>query len=282
MVNHQLKVDELATSESADARPIAAFGDDRPIQATFIGKDEAGQLVYVKEVPLIERVKPRHAVDNAGHPHSWNRQEFVTPSQNGLIRNGWSLILSQRPLSSAVVAILTFKGAFKKSHAERPYPENMTNSTELVRWVDDLDFDPWEQGHDLVAGLLTPPIPFKRLDKVRTTRKKDNGGWCAGICPNFSEYENILLNSVQAQRLLEWTRRRNVKFGPSKVGLTRPYKEVADDRREILLLAIRQALAGPYKLNEDWTGQTVVRKMTSIYRRHLQNRNRVQAPKKEP
>ena len=79
-----------------------------------------------------------------------------------------------------------------------------------------------------------------------------------GICQDFDSTVQQLHDSSQARELLRLTAERRIRFWRGKVSRSLRLYEVAEQGPTLLLVSIRQALAGPHPHGERWEYKPVM------------------------
>jgi hypothetical protein len=141
----------------------------------------------------------------------------------------------------------------------------------ILHWVDSQKNDLWEQGDRLTAGVSVPDESFATDDQIRHYK---NGVWVLGSCPDYTQAERELLSDEHVNDLLEWARQGTLRIGHPNAGYFAISDTTKEDRYSVMSIAVRQALAGPAKTPEDWTGRPVTELIDTLFRTHLNRHNR--------
>ena len=145
-----------------------------------------------------------------------------------------------------------------------------------------MPYDFWEKGPFLTAGISGPDMPSGDGES-REISWKARARLVLGVCDDFDAYVNELLESDEIKELLRRTECNEIDFWPLKdrhnheVRLTvrpRLFDEVINEAYSLMLLSIRQALAGPHEDSQKYEGKPVTVKVNHIYRGHLDRLNR--------
>jgi hypothetical protein len=219
----------------------------------------------------------------------WLRLEFRVSTEQRLIRSGHFVVQALFPYASGWTQTARFKPAWKHGQYGRPEPPTQSvarpdsHNLELLRWVESLTHDPWETGKYLVAGILIPDVPHRFVD--RTYQPKSKAADIFGLCEeNPSDLVEEILMSDDLRKLLDRTEKDRIRFWYPRAPrgcVPALYGETKDASGLLMLLSIRQALAGPRTGSEDWVGKPVVALVDRIYRAHLNNYNRLEHRKRE-
>ncbi len=265
---------------------IGAMPRTQTPTAMCIGPDRvnADELVYQGETQLLVTPCWRSETLNTGKQHRWWRLEVKVPFKGTPVAKGDELVVSEFPYHNGWVHHSAFRPGSKKGNDHRPLPQDQARietGDDLISWLeDDLDYDFWEKGNYLTAGISAPQ---PALEGGRGNRQsKATGQYVFGICSDYTACEKRLFDSETVQKLLRWTKTNTIRFafkGSEQANL-QLYPEVIADRTSLMYLSIRQALAGPAEESDVWLARPVSDKVDHIYRNHLNNRNRVVAQRK--
>jgi hypothetical protein len=255
----------MPMSTSADVMTIARDG---------------GELIYAAEAPLHVATVCRTVEDARGGLYSWWRIEAKIDARNDRIAAGDDLVVALHPYGNGWVQWIPFKTGSKKGGQERPHiaHRDLCGKEAIIRAIDALDHDYWEKGNYLTAAISEPEIPFAAVDRLRNVQRQ--AMFVFGACPGFRRCEAELIESRIVQQLLRATEADMVRFWSPKARLRdrpRLCDEVKAESLELMMLSIRQALAGPHREAEAWIGHAVTEKVDQVYRGHLNRRNRVVA-----
>lgn len=258
------------------AREIGAISLRTKITAMCIGRGSADELVYRQEVPLYLATVWR-LVDDAQRRHRWWRLEAKVETQNAWIKPHHALVVAEHPYSGGWLHHAPFKPASKKGPEERAEFSARTFSclTEAIGECEALAYDFWEKGNYLTAGISQPELPFDPNEPPRNVQKQ--ALYVFGSCESLSLHEAALYKSESIQTLLRQTRNGALTFWFKEADLgerPRLFDEVKADANSVMMLSIRQALAGPHRDSHEWLGRPVTEKIDQIYRGHINALNR--------
>jgi hypothetical protein len=267
-----------------DARPISPLRlppKTRVMRSGF-ERSQRGELVFEGEtevgVRLVERVweyKQLPDTSTLRKARCWRLEFGVDARKAAPITDGHVMVVAQEPFGNRWVHRSKFrKYSKKKDRDELTVPENgLTGDMDALEWLElHAEHDPWEKNQRLVAGI-SRPRGF-HSDKQRNAA----GDLILGACPDFDEIVNELLASKEIQRLLRVTEKGRIRYwNHRKVGTLPPplYPEVIDQSHDLMLVSIRQALAGPRRAVDTWIGHPVWKWVSCVYRDHLNECNKV-------
>lgn len=275
-----LRQRELLPSSVPDdtdsAHEVGAVPKQQSFTACRIGAGPDGDMIFLGEVEILVAWDVKEEQLQDGKLCRWWRYEGkVDPKREGCdIRPGQDLIVAEHPYSIERIHNAAFKLGSRKGHDERPSLSRRCASAEaLLKEVEALSVDYWERGSLLTAGLSNPEMSC-RPDGAGRRYQKDSL-YVLGICQDFDSTVQQLHDSSQARELLRLTAERRIRFWRSKVSRSlRLYDEVAEQGPTLLLVSIRQALAGPHRHGERWKYKPVMLLVDYIYRGHLNSYNR--------
>lgn len=216
---------------------------------------------------------------NAEGRESWKRAKWVRleaqlPSNVSEIRPGMELVIA-RELAACWTASAPFKRASKKGREDRPdqMDQPFTDQAALINHVESLDYDYWEKGNYLTAGVSIPPDPFDNH-----LRNFSRGDWYLGVCENMKANTEMLFKDSQVAALREMVEKEQLRFWPSKIKTPHRFREyhprLKDESTALLVMAIRQSLAGPMKDTERFLGKPVAHLVEWNYKNLLYRLNR--------
>ncbi|HLJ85682.1 MAG TPA: hypothetical protein VKZ53_02605 [Candidatus Angelobacter sp.] len=196
------------------------------------------------------------------------------------------VVVAQTPYGNGWVQATTFKKYTKhtreREELEAKLPECDGMKDIEAKFEAALVYDPWETGQHYVAGISYPDGDLQLLaNKPRNTAVD----YVIGVCPDFKVACDELLTSTEVKRLLEMTEKDKLGFWKQGAPSKRPhlYDETKEEAQTLIMLAVRQALAGPCDFSKKWHGQPVSKLVEHLYCDHLNNRNRQisRVPKQE-
>lgn len=131
----------------------------------------------------------------------------------------------------------------------------------------------------MTAGFTQPQMPFLSDRRVREPGR--NALWVFGVCSDLENTLGELAGSAAASALLEVDRVFHPGPGGTALG-DDVHPRVLEERNALLLIAIKQAMAGPTDPawdNDAWLDRPVMDLAGRIFRDHLYNRTRVERRK---
>ena len=208
---------------------------------------------------------------------TWRMEFTVGVKGRGPLRAGHEVVMAQKPYENGWLQYAAFKN-FRKGSSERrklkvPDTEVLRKSgiESPIEWLESRGkFDPWQSNARYVAGFSLP-------NGFLSLRQRNSGSdFVVGICPNFEDLSHQLLGVKEIQRLLDRTRRGWIVFwNHSKVKtMLRLHPDVIDECEYLMLISVRQSLAGPWHAPSTWLNQPVWKLARLIYLNHLNARNR--------
>jgi hypothetical protein len=257
------------------AYEIGAVVKQQGSTACRVGLGINDELVFLKEVPIRVSWDIKEEFLSDGTSWRWWRYEAkVDPRGEGRgVRSGQSLVVAEYPYSISRIHQGLFKSGSHKGPERISLARRFSTGKELLKEVEGLRVDYWETGNLLTAGLSNPEMSFRPDRNARRYHK--DALYVLGICENFAEVEKKLYATQYAQDLLRMTRNRKIIFTHGTVNPPpRLYQEVADQGEALLLVSIRQALAGPHTDPDRWTRKPIMKLVDRIYRDHLNACNR--------
>jgi hypothetical protein len=191
--------------------------------------------------------------------------------------NDW-LVLAEAPYSNCWVGQAAFKRGSQKGGEQRPNVE-ADSLDDALGLLGALSHDLWEKGRRWTAGFTQPQMPLSSGRAARDPGK--NALWVFGVCGDIDAVVEELAGSRVAAELLDVDR----VFHPGPNGTAvgdDVHPRVLEERNSLLLIAIKQAMAGPTDQAWDtdaWIGRPVMELAGRIFRDHLYNRTRVERRK---
>ncbi len=188
------------------------------------------------------------------------------------------LILAEAPYSNCWVGHAPFKRGSQKAGEQRPSLE-AASLDEALTLLGAVSNDLWEKGRRWTAGFTQPEMPLSSNRAAREPGK--NALWVFGVCSDPPALVEELAASRMAASLLDVDR----VFHPGPNGTAvgdDVHPRVLEERNSLLLIAIKQAMAGPTDPawdNDSWVGRPVMALAGRIFRDHLYNRTRVERRK---
>lgn len=263
-----------------EAQEIGRLSASCDLTAMRVGFDGNKELVYLGETPIRFIWAWRIMDYGDGQRHRWWRVEVKAATANDDIQPGHHLVVAEHPYFNGWSHQVAFKRRSKKSRDHFLEPSRtIAEPTPLIEWLEGLQYDYWEKGDYLTAGISEPQLPHCPGKAIKNTHRRI---WLFGVCHDFTACESALGDSVEVKTLLDQTKRNSIRFWYTKALLSQRPKlseAVIAERYQLMGLSIRQALAGPHEESDKWVGKAVTRKVDQIYRDHLNNLNRVEAAK---
>lgn len=277
------KIDLFPTEllpETNEAREIGALPQRRPATACLIENQLENMPVFRREVPMrVGWVPKEERLQGSVRARWWRLEGKIDcgPADCAEIcERDHFLVVAEHPYHSTQrVHWAKFKRGLHKGREERPDLAGKPSLPELLQAIENLEVDYWETGSRMTAGWSEPEQTL-RDDKGRNWR---DALYVFGICDLgkskcFDDLVTTLFDSETGKTLRQQTEDRTIQFTPKWAPPVRLYDEVAKNGPGLLLLAIRQALAGPHKDSETFFGRPVMNLAARIYRELLNNANR--------
>jgi len=268
------------STEFDEAGEVGSVGD-KQASVMVVGRTKpGGPLIYQGEVDGSLWFRPRNLQIRDYGTLSWIRMEFRVPRANGVVAERHQFVVAEHPYSNGWVHRTRFKTPYKKGPVARRrllarLQKGSNNDRAIIRRVEALPNDLWESGRFLTAAISAPEMPHGNLDAQVSWKIKAR--LVLGTCRDFHACESELFNSDRVSELLQLTEQNRIRFWSRKAkptSLPRLFQEVIDEAPSLMLLSIRQALAGPHAHCGSYVGKPVIVKVSQIYRGHLNNRNR--------
>jgi hypothetical protein len=261
------RIDEAAEAEvdAIDpdvAIPVGVEGQARCITARRTVLDADGELRFsVEQSALLFPAVVRFLPSQRGV----SRFEVKAKPISGIASKD-ELVVTEYPYSNGWWMQARFKPALRRSRDEREREVERVlaegSPADIHASLDELEFDPFETGKWLTAALAAPP----RSLAAHTRSPGKLALWVFGVCESVERFGQVLYEHEAMQRLLAKTRRGELFVGPP--GHRRPFPQArAGEANAVMLLAIKQALAGPSNAKP-----VSVRQLAkNLYRNHLYN-----------
>ena len=214
-----------------------------------------GEAVFDREVPVeLRRLQPR----SIGGYSFWRMEVAVDPEHQRHITSNHVLVIARHPYSALWSCLARFRPGRPGSEgatAPLELPRSVGSLESLQAYIDhELEYDPWETGDRLVAGISLPASAFD----VRHTSPWGDG-YLLGACIDPLGLEHTILSALRVKPLVRW----------ADAGYFSPASSLAAEseltaRRHILLqIGTRLALAGPAQV-EELDSREVLRLAASI------------------
>lgn len=279
-----LRLDSFPDIRLSDTIPIGSVEGRLPVKLSVSTTDpETKRLVFLEhEIAATWGVDPktipvRAVVDGEETilPVQWWRVEVQVASDHPEIKKGMELVIA-RQLAACWTASAPFKKADKKGRGERPDPLDglFSDSESAIERLESLSYDFWEKNDDyLTAGISIPPDPFSEK-----RRNYSRGAWYLGVCENMRASTAALWTDSHVLKLLDMAQKKQLRFWPSSFKIDNRYGEyhprLRDEVDSLMVLAIRQSLAGPMKDTEEFLGKPVATLVERYFKDTMYNFNR--------
>ena len=265
--------------------PIGACAKEVPCSAREIVRSSKGELCFGRERPILLGPTWRMLLVRGRERQIWRFEVKSDPRVPGAPGIGDTLVVTEHPYGNGWVEATRFKPGLRRAADERQ-PPSKDSLEEAIASLQALPHDPWESGRMLTAAPGVPEVVLQG----ETLRAYGRGArWVFGVCGPVESIVDELVGSARAAELVRSTERgRLVICWPSgRAGhpplSSRLVPELGEEASEIMLLAVRQALAGPTDPDpEAWRGKPVLDLVEFIFRDHLSNRNRIRRRASSP
>jgi hypothetical protein len=281
----RLYLETFPDLDFSPVRPIGRIKGRQPARLMLAGPDPEvpGRLAFLREVDatwgVVEksvRYKRSDEGEIVGDVAEWFRVEVQVPLGTPDVRPNMDVVIA-RQTAACWAEDAPFRKPDKKGSAARvdPLAEPLSGPEAVIERLESLDYDYWEHGDYLTAGISIP-----RESLRDDPRNFSRGDWFLGLCEDIDQDRQRLWDDPRIGELLDMTASKRLKFWPSskevKLAHCEYHSELADERHWMMQLAIRQALAGPH---DDppvgWFQRPVVDLVEHLYKDHLFNKNRV-------
>ena len=261
-----------------DATPVGSLPRGSASSARRVRLSPEGEVLFGAEEPIYVAVQLRTIELRTGRTVGTFRLEAKAHEKADGPRAGDRLIVSEAPYGNGWTTTARFRRGLRRARVDRARVQALTLE-EAQRELAAQPHDPWETGAYVTAGI-EPPGEAQLGGPLRSYGRA--ACWVFGVCEDVDAHAAALIASFRAQRLLDDTMRgrlRIVRPSASRAPVVVPvHASVRDDAHELLLLSIRQALAGPAyddaTEQDAWTGRPVLDLVERLYRDHLHNRTR--------
>lgn len=267
--------DQLPDEEAFSSWEFGGLDDAQPVLLMRVRLDADGVVRFGSEKLATRRWVKREARwrdrEKKEHQSSWWRMEVRAPAEERTVGRGDTLLLRRYPLSHQQAESALFKRGSRKPRNHRPDVANtaFASEVEMIRWIEALPHDYWENGSHFVAGVS---LPSGGLDASTRRSRNASGGYVFGISAHSPEkLAESMLTSEAARELLRWTQDGTLRFWPklASVKMERLPRLTQDERERaptLLHLAIRMALAGPEEEGEAWSERPAMDLADRLYR----------------
>ncbi|MGB0696645.1 MAG: hypothetical protein ACPGOY_13425 [Rhodospirillaceae bacterium] len=260
------------------------------IEAMSIATDDNvdGGLIFDRSIPLTMR---NHQVRQVTHNEvdmCWLRTEFLPVADNSdnTPKPGDALFLSCTPYTTFWVHHIPFRKGNRKAFG-LPTPGVAPDREALGEWFAQRNFDYWLTGdgpfaaladYNSPAALFPSEQPGREIIKlvvgilpanlVNRPAPKSQGQWRDPTRANETTDHTLitkLYNSERVQGLLRKTERGTLRITYDGNGLSSVPDHVRAEANSLMLVAIRQCLAGPYKNEHSYIGHPVTKLLAQIF-----------------
>jgi hypothetical protein len=275
-----------ADDNEADRPPFFGSLDNDRVALLMRVEFRDGEWRFRDEVPAVNRRETRSETwyDLSSQPQMarWFRETVRVPTTQRSIARGSALVLALYPYSAAQVDVALFKRGSKKGSWDRPDASKLRfqHEADFLTWTESHEWDYWEKGNYLVAGVGRP-TPLQDLrSHQRRPRATDPYRLVFGLCEkNFEALARELADSDRSRELLEKINQDKLKFWfqPASGKMAKIPKlsdEIKDQGKHLWELSIKLALAGPVSASDSWFGRPVLDLAQTICSTFLNNHNR--------
>ena len=261
--------------------PIASSGGSWPAVLTISRYDEKLGWIFAEDIEGQYCFSMKHEnwqMKVGDHSEtrvaSWIRMEVRVANVRRAARSGFDVVLGRPPAMMWVMSTPLKNPNHKGSIGNQLRSRTFSDENEMKKWIEGRATDCWETGKCLTAGFSIPPDSFSSVKRNYT-----RGPWYFGLCSDFEQAVRELTTDHRVAELLKRTERGVLDFWPKRTQVPVPdvYKklrsEVKQEANSLILISIRQALAGPQSSNA-WIGRSVLDLADRYYRNYLYNMNR--------
>lgn len=253
----QVTLTRIATTTKSKERPV------------FLQEIPAEKGTFAKSV----RYRRRVGKEILGSAARWMRLEFRVPSKllfAEVSSRDLTLVVAA-PSACGWVHTAPFRISNKKSDDERDNPlwTPAVDDAEIIERIESQNCDFWENDDYWTAGISDPGEPaFEEVRRNTTTP------WRFGIVENYEQVVLGLIESAEVRKLLALTANGTLQHWPTNLrkesAFPEKFKPLHPDTKEsadwLIMLAIRQALAGGGDEEARWFGQPVVKLVEEYYK----------------
>jgi len=277
-----LRLDSFPTLQRSGTVPIGRMPERRIVKLTLSRLDTATNRVtflpeeveaaYHESWKIVPYLQQRDG-EVIGKTGDWSRAELQVPSSSRQIRPGMDWVLGRE-----LTACWTTQATFKKPNTkgarrhDNPLLNPFRDETAMKQHLESLDYDYWETGKYLTAGLSFHGIPFENF------RNNKHSNLYHGICENMEACCDALRDDEHVKWLSEMANAKRLQFWPSQIQTSECYRSyhprLMDELNSLLYHAIRQSLAGPMKDDERFLGQPVANLVEWYFKDLLYWKNR--------
>lgn len=230
---------------SDDEAEIGSLPMENQMTICLSEKSPSGEHIFSREIPAKAILARREFKPFK----SFFRLEVKVDQHNPDIKPGDELIVSQFPRSNKWVHFTEFKPSNRhRDRNDGNIPAWIKTSDRLKEFIDnDAPVDYFETGNFLTAGI-SKPLSGSEHSRQRNMLK--NAVYLFGACRDVSRAKEELFASEHIRELLYLTEINKIRYIPSKNMsnfplLPRLKDEVIENRFNLMVMAILQALSGP-------------------------------------
>ncbi len=279
-----------------DAFPISRLGMPAKAKITRIGFDrkpgqplsfEGETEVRVRMEERLWRFKLKKSDSRTIHEaRRWRLEILVDAKNSDPIQPSHEAVVAQTPYGNGWVQPTAFKKYTKKTLEKEEVASNLPEFNDLEEAEANLEaaqvYDPWEKGQHYVAGIS---YPRGYLELLAGNPRNAEIDYVLGVCPDFKAAQDELLISTEVKEFLEMTQKGTIAFWKRGAPKQRPrlHERTKEAATGLMLLSVRQALAGPRMFSREFQGRPVSKLVEYLYCDHLNNENRKNSriPKEE-
>lgn len=299
MATFRITLAESPEQSSFVAVPVRPAPRVFEIFPTLIKSNEKGELVYGEDVPAQWWTGTRTFMRNDKadvRSVDFTRLEvrFQGKSSKQAAENH-TLVIAEVPRSNRRVAFAKVRAGnpARRGTGGRPFEDlaEIANAAELddkaaMAAIEGLAWDYWETGKDLVAGFSEPgryvspsqvQDPDERGDWMPSKTARDGAMFALGLIADPQAVRNAVFLSEAWQRLERQLEKGWFAPPIADKGLPRQiplHDKVAGNLLQHLEVAANQAMAGPMRDDDDWTGKSVVGVTLAHFMSHVYDANR--------
>lgn len=276
----RMDLGDLVDDASGALQPISSIPVWREASIMRLRRDQDAPGIYVFdcEVPLRWFGVVRRDLEHSGQSFAWWRLEAKADSHERKIQPGDCLVCAEEPYSTYWAAWGLFRGPNRKGEANLPL-EPFGSKGVAASWVNASANDWWESDKFLTAAIFTDEFAISSHESASNVRR--SARFTLGVCPAVAGTGNAfdaafeaLWHSDDVRSLLGQTHNRTIPVAYRGVNAPKISAEVAEQAEHLMMISLRQALAGPAEKSEMLFGKPVLTLATRIYRNHLNNLNR--------
>lgn len=278
-----LRLDSFPTLPRTGTVPIGRVDGRRPVKLTASRLDATtNRVVFLSEEvdatwasdPKLVPFRATRGDRVIGAMAKWVRLEAQVSFTSTQVKAGMDFVVA-RQLAACWTAHAPFKKPDKKGPTTRldPLLKPFSEQIAMIEHLESLDYDYWEKGKFLTAGISIPPEPTEEI-----RRNVSRGNWYLGVCDDMTACCSSLRNDEHVERLLQMAKAERLLFWSTRIKSSerdrRYHPRLKDDIESLLFQAIRQSLAGPMKKDVRFLGQPVANLVEWYFKDLLYWKNR--------